>query len=133
MAYGHRHRAPYTVGQHPLSNGRFVANSKRLACACFMWDTQNAVLFSHTMSMSASEIQTTLPCHWTAWEASSAQEWWRYITKEPPVSFQAVLRAYLEPELGEIPTDLNAFSYLLVLNGLLSVQYEMKQFDRVTC
>jgi hypothetical protein len=98
-----------------------------------MWDTQNAVLFSHTMSMSASEIRTTLPCHWAAWEAPSAEEWRRYATKEPSMSFQAVLRAYLEPDFEETPTDLDAFSYLLVLNGLLSIQHEMKQFDRVSC
>lgn len=81
--------------------------------------------------MTTAEIRTTLPCNWPAWEASCAEEWWGHAKKTPETSFQSTLEAYLDPDSPSITGDIDAFSYLLVLNGLLSIQCEMKEFDKV--
>ncbi|KIW15393.1 hypothetical protein PV08_05439 [Exophiala spinifera] len=105
---------------------------KRLAFLCFLWDTQHAVLFSQSLCMSSFELRTTLPCNQTTWEASSAEEWWKYARKEPQISYLSVLKAYMNPDLGIQIPQLNALSRLLVLHGLMSVQWDMKRRDQTS-
>lgn len=103
----------------------------RLAFLCFLWDTQHAVLFSQSLCMSSFELRTTLPCSQAAWEASSAEEWWRYARKERQISYLAVLKAYMNPDSSQFP-PLNALSRLLVLHGLMSIQWDMKRRDQTS-
>ncbi|KIW44902.1 uncharacterized protein PV06_03339 [Exophiala oligosperma] len=105
---------------------------KRLAFLCFLWDTQHAVLFSQSLCMSSFELRTTLPCNQTTWEANSAEEWWKYARKEPQISYLSVLKAYMNPDLGIQIPQLNALSRLLVLHGLMSVQWDMKRRDQTS-
>ncbi|KAI1628946.1 fungal-specific transcription factor domain-containing protein [Exophiala viscosa] len=105
---------------------------KRLAFLCFLWDTQHAVLFSQSLCMSSFELRTTLPCNQTTWEASSAEEWWKYARKEPQISYLSVLKAYMNPDSGAQIPQLNALSRLLVLHGLMSVQWDMKRRDQTS-
>lgn len=109
-----------------------ISLDTRLAFLCFLWDTQHAVLFSQSLCMSSFELRTTLPCNQTTWEASSAEEWWKYARKEPQVSYLSVLKAYMNPDLGIQIPQLNALSRLLVLHGLMSVQWDMKRRDQTS-
>ncbi|KAK5198791.1 hypothetical protein LTR99_007725 [Exophiala xenobiotica] len=105
---------------------------KRLAFLCFLWDTQHAVLFSQSLCMSSFELRTTLPCNQSTWEASSAEEWWKYARKEPQISYLSVLKAYMNPESSSPIPQLNALSRLLVLHGLMSIQWDMKRRDQTS-
>jgi hypothetical protein len=80
--------------------------------------------------MSSFELRTTLPCNQTAWEATSAEEWWRYAEKEPPVPYLSALKVYMTPDSGTQPPQLNALSRLLILHGLMSIQWDMKRRDQ---
>lgn len=106
--------------------------SDRLAYLCFLWDTQHAVLFSQSLCMSSFELRTTLPCSQTTWEANSAEEWWKCARKEPQISYLSVLKAYINPDSGAQIPQLNALSRLLVLHGLMSVQWDMKRRDQTS-
>ncbi|OQU97691.1 Fungal specific transcription factor domain-containing protein [Cladophialophora immunda] len=108
-----------------------VELQKRVAFLCLFWDTQNAALFSQPLSLSTFEIRTALPCSRSAWEATSAEEWWKYASEESLLPFQSVLTAYLDLESGLKIPDLDAFPLLLVLNGLISIQCEMKHVDQM--
>ncbi|OAL26468.1 hypothetical protein AYO20_10136 [Fonsecaea nubica] len=108
-----------------------VELQKRVAFLCLFWDTQNAALFSQPLSLSTFEIRTALPCSRSAWEAASAEEWWKYAREESLLPFQSVLTAYLDLDSGLKIPDLDAFPLLLVLNGLISIQCEMKHVDQM--
>ncbi|KIX06269.1 uncharacterized protein Z518_04244 [Rhinocladiella mackenziei CBS 650.93] len=105
---------------------------KRLAFLCFLWDTQHAVLFSQSLCMSSFELRTTLPCNQATWEASSAEEWWKHARKEPQISYLTVLKAYMNPDSGTQIPPLNALSRLLVLHGLMSIQWDMRRRDQTS-
>ncbi|KIW96767.1 uncharacterized protein Z519_02158 [Cladophialophora bantiana CBS 173.52] len=105
---------------------------KRLAFLCFLWDTQHAILFSQSLCMSAFELRTTLPCNQTTWEASTAEEWWRHARKEAQIPFLSVLKVYMNPDSGAQIPELNALSRLLVLHGLMSIQWDLKRRDQTS-
>ena len=109
-----------------------TTNIDRLAFLCFLWDTQHAVLFSQSLCMSSFELRTTLPCNEATWEASSAEEWWYHAKKEPQISYLSVLKAYMNPDLETEMPQLNSFSRLLALHGLMSIQWDMKRRDQTS-
>lgn len=82
--------------------------------------------------MSSFELRTSLPCNEVTWEASSAEEWWKHARPEPQISYLTVLRAYVNPDLNATIPDLNTLSRLLVLHGLLSIQWDMKRRDQAS-
>ncbi|RVX70087.1 hypothetical protein B0A52_06259 [Exophiala mesophila] len=105
---------------------------RRLAFLCFLWDTQHAVLFSQSLCMSSFELRTSLPCNQATWEAQSAEEWWKHARKEQEVSYLAVLKAYVNPDSGTPIPPLSALSRLLILHGLMSIQWDMKRRDQTS-
>ncbi|KAL3477102.1 major facilitator superfamily domain-containing protein [Aspergillus californicus] len=104
---------------------------KRLAFQCFMWDTEHSVLFSQSLCMAAFEIRSSLPCSSAAWEAASAEEWSRH-AREPEHTFLPVLKGYITPTAVTRPRDLNGFSRLVVLHGLMSISADLKRRDQTT-
>ncbi|OAL26966.1 hypothetical protein AYO22_03910 [Fonsecaea multimorphosa] len=108
-----------------------VELQKRVAFLCLFWDTQNAALFSQPLSLSTFGIRIALPCSRSAWEATSAEEWWKYASDESLLPFQSVLTGYLDLDSELKIPDLDAFQLLLVLNGLISIQCEMKHVDQM--
>lgn len=105
---------------------------KRLAMHCFMWDTQHAVLFSQSLCISAFEIRSCLPCSGATWEASSAREWSKLAASESSHRFLSVLKGYITPQALSRPRDVNIFSRLVVLHGLMSVSADLKRRDQTT-
>lgn len=82
--------------------------------------------------MSSFELRTTLPCNQATWEARSAEEWWKHAKKEPQISFLAVLKSYMNPDSGSNIPELNALSRLLILHGLMSIQWDMRRRDQTS-
>lgn len=80
--------------------------------------------------MSAFELRVSLPCNPTAWEAESAEEWWKTYRREIDTSFLSVLKVYVNPGTATPPPHLNALSRLLVLHGLMSISWDMKRRDQ---
>lgn len=109
-----------------------MTNVTRLAFLCFLWDVQHAVLFSQSLCMTSFELRSTLPCSGQAWEAESAEDWWSYFEHEPQISYLSVLKAYINPDTAMNIPRLNALSQLLILHGLLSIQWDMKRRDQTT-
>lgn len=105
---------------------------KRLAFQCFMWDTEHSVLFSQSLCMSAFEIRSSLPCSAAAWEAHTAEEWSRHAARDTEHSFLPVLKGYITPGAVPRPRDLNGFSRLVVLHGLMSISADLKRRDQTT-
>ncbi|KAG0152974.1 hypothetical protein PDIDSM_1933 [Penicillium digitatum] len=105
---------------------------KRVAIHCFMWDTQHAVLFSQSLCMSAFEIRSALPCGSAAWDASSAREWSQHAFREENRPFLTVLKGYITPAAVARPRELNVFSRIVVLHGLMSVSADLKRRDQTT-
>ncbi|QDS71925.1 hypothetical protein FKW77_000609 [Venturia effusa] len=105
---------------------------KRLAFLCFIWDTQHAVLFSQSLCMSSFELRTSLPCNEVTWEATTAEAWWSYARSEPSVSYLSILRAYVNPGSGTAIPALNNLSRLLLLHGLMSIQWDMRRRDQAS-
>ncbi|KEF58502.1 uncharacterized protein A1O9_06428 [Exophiala aquamarina CBS 119918] len=82
--------------------------------------------------MSSFELRTTLPCNQATWEARSAEDWWKYAKKEPQIPFLSVLKSYMNPDTGASIPELNALSRLLVLHGLMSIQWDMRRRDQTS-
>jgi hypothetical protein len=82
--------------------------------------------------MSSFELRTTLPCDQETWEAESAEEWWKHARRERQISFLSVLKTYMNPESATSAPQLNALSWLLVLHGLMSIQWDMKRRDQTS-
>jgi len=105
---------------------------KRLAFLCFIWDTQHAVLFSQSLCMSSFELLTALPCNESTWDASSAEEWWECAKSEFQPNYLTVLRANVNTESTKPDTSLNALSRLLILHGIMSIQWDLKRRDQAS-
>lgn len=98
-----------------------------------MWDTQHAVLFSQSLCMNAAELKLLLPWDSTVWEADNAEDWWSASSLQPaPVSYLSVLRAYINPEAENRPTNLNGLSRVLALHGLMSVAWDLNRRDQTS-
>ncbi|KAI9695544.1 MAG: hypothetical protein M1820_008557 [Bogoriella megaspora] len=104
----------------------------KLAFLCFLWDAQHAVLFSQSLCMSSFELRTSLPCSEEAWEAESAEEWWEYAENEPQIPFLYILKAYVNSDSASRTPQLDALSHLLILHGLMSIQWDMKRRDQAS-
>ncbi|BGP24901.1 hypothetical protein JCM10295v2_003821 [Rhodotorula toruloides] len=104
--------------------------AKRLAQIVFAIDVEHAAFFRHTHTLSAFQIQLPLPCDEDQWEAPTAQEWKRLHDRQrQPIQFISALKASLTA-VSET-TQLNPFSRIAVLHGLLSVAQDLHWRDRV--
>ncbi|KAL4936963.1 hypothetical protein BDV06DRAFT_232907 [Aspergillus oleicola] len=125
-----------TAGDHDREaawkNAMDAEQRKRLAYLCFNWDTEHSVLFSQSLCMSAFEIRSSLPCSSAAWEAHTAEEWTRHSSRDTEHSFLHVLKGYITPGAVPRPRDLNGFSRLVVLHGLMSISADLKRRDQTT-
>ncbi|KAI4594185.1 hypothetical protein KJ359_008460 [Pestalotiopsis sp. 9143b] len=105
---------------------------KRLALLCFMWDTQHAVLFCQSLCMSAFELRLSMPCSQALWEAKDESAWKAIQASDPQpeVSYLNALKRYLCSPGIQRPMNLNAFSRVLVLHGLMSVAWDLERRDQ---
>lgn len=82
--------------------------------------------------MSSFELRTSLPCNEATWEASTAEEWWQHAKSETQISYLTILRAYVNPDSGASIPALNTLSRLLLLHGLMSIQWDLKRRDQAS-
>lgn len=127
-----RCRTTKKVGRSIVSKSDFDANLlARLALLCFMWDTQNAVLFSQPLCMSAAELNLTLPWNEGLWEAETPEEWHRlHLQEKPQPLYLSVLKSYINPSTLSRPWPLNGISRVLILHGLMSVAWDLNRRDQ---
>lgn len=82
--------------------------------------------------MSSFELRMSLPCNEATWEANNAEEWLKHARSESQISYLTVLRAYVNHDSGVPIPNLNTLSRLLLLHGLLSIQWDMKRRDQAS-
>lgn len=81
--------------------------------------------------MSAFELRCPLPSDCATWEASSAEAWYKARAAErPPPLFLPAIKLFLNP--GKQAPPLNSLSRILVLHGLMSVQWDMRRRDQTS-
>ncbi|GAA5850603.1 hypothetical protein JCM8547_001926 [Rhodosporidiobolus lusitaniae] len=104
--------------------------AKRLAQIMFAVDVEHAAFFRHAHTLSAFQIQLPLPCDEDQWEAPNAHEWKRlHDQQRSPVQFISALKASLTA--AHDAPQLNPFSRIAVLHGLLSVAQDLQWRDHV--
>jgi hypothetical protein len=108
-----------------------MSDSRRLVFLAFLWDTQHALFFSQPQSISAFELHISLPCGQSVWEASSAEEWWESARDDPEIYFATILEAYMTPRSIR-SLRLDPLPQLLVLHGLMSMQWDLKRREQGT-
>jgi hypothetical protein len=83
--------------------------------------------------MNAAELKLSLPWDPALWGAATAEEWHSInILQRQPPSFLSVLKAYISPESGVVPTYLNGLSRVLMLHGLMSVAWDLNRRDKIS-
>lgn len=105
---------------------------KRLAMHCFMWDTQHAVLFSQSLCMSVFEMRFALPCDPSAWEASTAEQWFQHASQETTYPFLSALKGYVTPRSVPRIRHLNPLARVSLLHGLMSLSSDLVRRDQTT-
>lgn len=105
---------------------------KRLALLCFMWDTQHAVLFCQSLCMSAFELRLTMPCNQAIWEAKDEKAWraLQLADPQPEITYLNAVKRYLCNPGIQRALNLNAFSRVLVLHGLMSISWDLERRDQ---
>ncbi|KAM0791367.1 hypothetical protein ACM66B_005832 [Microbotryomycetes sp. NB124-2] len=104
--------------------------AKRVALIMFGVDVEHAAFFRHSPTLSAFQVQLQLPCDEELWEASTAEEWARIrINSRPALPFISALKASLTA--GNASPQLNPFSRIAILHGLLSVAQDLQWRDHV--
>ncbi|KAK4054473.1 hypothetical protein OIV83_000967 [Microbotryomycetes sp. JL201] len=104
--------------------------AKRVALIMFGVDVEHAAFFRHSPTLSAFQVQLQLPCDEELWEARTAEEWARIrINSRPTLPFISALKASLTA--GNASPQLNPFSRIAILHGLLSVAQDLQWRDHV--
>ena len=102
----------------------------RAAFAAFVLDSTHATMFGHSAKMVAHEMRLPLPCDESQWSAASAAEVSRIqqslVTNGiRPITFLEGLKRTLSGQ--RVRT--NSFGRTILMSGLLSVSWHMKQRD----
>lgn len=109
----------------------YLEGHKRILYFCFLLDTQSAVFFSQKPCMSFSELGLDLPCSPAAWEADTADEWFKHATSSPHLpSLRSALQDVLCRKGCQPRRHLNALSHILLLYGLIAVSWDMRYSQR---
>lgn len=82
-------------------------------------------MFRQTGTLSAFQIQLTLPCNEDEWYAHSATEWYKiHQTRPEPPPFLTTMKAFLMPGLNS--PEISPLARVICLHGLLSVAFDMQ-------
>ncbi|GAA98313.1 uncharacterized protein L969DRAFT_93087 [Mixia osmundae IAM 14324] len=101
---------------------------KRCAFYVFALDISHSAIFRHTPSLSAFQIQLTLPCFEDEWIAPTAEIWepMNQAAVAPP-AFISALKSSLKAGLTAGP--LSPSARVAVLHGLLSITFDLNWRD----
>ncbi|KAG8415847.1 hypothetical protein J3459_014007 [Metarhizium acridum] len=108
--------------------------TRRVVFAAFVLDSTHAAMFGHPAKMTAHELRLPLPCDEALWSATSAAEVVRVQSSlrasgAKPNMFLDGLKETLEGR--RVRTD--AFGRSIIMTGLLSVLWHMKQREPQAC
>ncbi|CAD6586151.1 MAG: hypothetical protein CYPHOPRED_003430 [Cyphobasidiales sp. Tagirdzhanova-0007] len=99
--------------------------SKRAAFMAYQFDILCSALFKEMASLSAFQIQLSLPSNEDEWHAVNASEWDRLHKAAPiPPPFLSTIKAFLMPGLNT--PVLSPLARVICLHGLLSVAFDMQ-------
>ena len=107
--------------------------TRRAAFAAFLVDASHGSMFGHSLVMVAHEIQLPLPCDDALWSATSPSEVGRveaslYTNNVRPLTFLQGLKRMLSGK--KVRT--NAFGRMVLLAGLQSVSWHMRQREKAS-
>ena len=107
--------------------------TRRAAFAAFLIDASHGAMFGHSNVMVAHEIQLPLPCDDALWSATSPSEVGRveaslYANNVRPLTFLQGLKRMLSGR----KVRANAFGRMVLLAGLQSVAWHMRQREKVS-
>ena len=107
--------------------------TRRAAFAAFLIDASHGSMFGHSFVMVAHEIQLPLPCDDALWSATSPSEVGRveaslYTNDVRPLTFLHGLKRVL----GGKKVRTNAFGRMVLLAGLQSVSWHMRQREKAS-
>ena len=109
----------------------YFEEHKRIVYFCFLLDTQSAIFFSQKPCMAVSELGLDLPCSPAAWEADTADEWYKHVVSSSHLpSLRSVIQDLLCRDTRLPRRHLNALSHILVLYGLIAVSWDMRYSQR---
>jgi hypothetical protein len=108
-------------------------STRRAAFAAFLLDATHGSMFGHAIVMIPHEVLLPLPCDDALWSASSAEEVGRieaslYTNNVRPLTFLQGLKRMLNNR--KVRT--NAFGRMVLLAGLQSVSWHMRQREKVS-
>lgn len=92
--------------------------TKRVALAAFVIDANHATVFGHALVMSVDEIKLSLPCDDSVWDGQSG--------RRRTMSFLSALKRVLNGH----PVNTNTFGRIVLLHGLISVAWHMRQREQ---
>ncbi|KAK9242061.1 fungal-specific transcription factor domain-containing protein [Lipomyces tetrasporus] len=99
----------------------------RTAFFAFIVDIQHAEMFGHTPALYANELYLDLPCDDNMWNAADSESWnamMKHSRKRRP-SFVSSLKLVMSHGWNRL--RLNPFGRYIVLHGLLSISWTMRQ------
>ncbi|KAK9465449.1 fungal-specific transcription factor domain-containing protein [Lipomyces arxii] len=99
----------------------------RTAFFAFIVDIQHAEMFGHTPALYANELSLELPCDDNMWNAADSETWGVLVknTKRRCTTFFASLKLVMSHGWNRL--RLNPFGRYIVLHGLLSISWTMRQ------
>ncbi|KAK7204881.1 fungal-specific transcription factor domain-containing protein [Myxozyma melibiosi] len=104
----------------------------RTAFFAFIVDIQHAEMFGHTPALYANELSLDLPCDDELWNASDAERWGMLMKSSARssggrkrTSFFSSLKLVMSHGWNRL--RLNPFGRYIVLHGLLSISWTMRQ------
>lgn len=92
---------------------------KRVVFAAFLLDASHAAIFGHSLILSVDELRLNLPCDDSLWDDKA-------IMKEQPLGFLVALKR----ALNRSPVNTNTFGRFIIIHGMLSVTWHMRQRER---
>ena len=105
----------------------------RVAYLAFIIDSQHAMIFGHSLVLTAQELQLKPPCKEDLWSATSAVEWKRRSQsqkqdEQDELGFIETLKIFInEPQSAKDKVPLDPFGALILLHGLISVAWHFQQ------
>ncbi|KAK9354803.1 fungal-specific transcription factor domain-containing protein [Lipomyces doorenjongii] len=99
----------------------------RTAFFAFIVDIQHAEMFGHTPALYANELYLDLPCDENLWNAADSESWSALVkhSRKRRPSFFSSLKLVMSHGWNRL--RLNPFGRYIVLHGLLSISWTMRQ------
>lgn len=96
----------------------------------FLWDTQNATIYSFMPNMSIQNLHIGLPCSNKVWDATDSAQWKELIKgDDETATILSTVKKFVNYEDDMISKPYDRHSFQLALHGLMSMCNDMLYFD----